>query len=111
MDSYVTFHTDYSKQGPYEELIGGGMYSRKIGDEDIPLYTVHFGTYLRWKDAVIPVAKLDYYPYSVAFSYDINISELKAASQGRGGFEISVSYISYVNKDNSSKEKLRCPKF
>jgi type IX secretion system PorP/SprF family membrane protein len=111
MDSYVTFHTDYSKQGVYEELIGGGMYSKKIGDEDVPMYTVHFGTYLRWKDAVIPVAKLDYFPYSIAFSYDINISELKAASQGRGGFELSVSYISYVNKDNSSREKVRCPKF
>ncbi len=111
MDSYVTFHTDYSKQGSYEELIGGGMYSKKIGDEDIPTYTVHFGTYLRWEDAIIPVAKLDYYPYSIAFSYDINISQLKAASQGRGGFEISVSYLTYVNKDNSSREAVRCPKF
>jgi type IX secretion system PorP/SprF family membrane protein len=109
--SYVTFHGDYSHQGPYRELIGGGMYSRKIGDEDVPTYTVHFGGYMRYKDAFIPVAKLDYYPFSVAFSYDFNISKLTTASQGRGGTEISLSYIAYVNKDNSSKEKLRCPKF
>ena len=109
--SYITFHADYSKQDIYSEMIGGAMYSRKIGDEDIPTYTVHFGTYVRWQDALIPVVKLDYYPFSLAFSYDINTSSLKTASQGRGGMEVSLSYITYVNKDNSTKEKLRCPKF
>ena len=109
--SYVTFHADYNRQWPYQEAIGGAMYSRKIGDEDVPTYTIHGGMYVRYKDAVIPVVKMDYYPLSLALSYDINISRLATASQSRGGFEISLSYIAYVNRDNSSKNALKCPRF
>ena len=109
--SYVTFHGDYTRQWPYQELIGGGMYSRKIGDEDVPTYTIHGGMYYRYKDAIVPVVKMDYYPFSLAFSYDVNISKLATASQGRGGIEVSLSYIAYVNKDNSSRDAIKCPKF
>jgi type IX secretion system PorP/SprF family membrane protein len=111
MYSYVTFHGDYTRQWPYQELIGGAMYSRKVGDEDVPTYTIHGGMYVRYKDAVIPVVKMDYYPFSLAFSYDINVSKLATASQNRGGVEVSLSYIAYVNKDNSSKNAVKCPKF
>jgi type IX secretion system PorP/SprF family membrane protein len=111
MFSYVTFHSDYTLQSPFEEFIAGGLYSRKIGDEDVPAYTIHGGLYYRYNDALIPVVKLDYYPFSMAFSYDINTSKLSTASNGRGGIEISLSYIAYVNGDRSSKEKLKCPKF
>ncbi|WP_336515870.1 PorP/SprF family type IX secretion system membrane protein [Pollutibacter soli] len=108
--SYVTFHADYSRQDPFEEVIFGGMYSRKLGDEDVPTVTVHGGLYYRLGDAVIPVVKLDYHPFSLAFSYDVNASKLATASQGRGGVEISLSYIAFVNKENSTKN-LKCPKF
>jgi hypothetical protein len=43
--SYVTFYGDYSKQGPYQEAIAGGLYSRKAGDEDIPTFTLHMGMF------------------------------------------------------------------
>ena len=109
--SYITFHGDYSRQWPYQEAIGGAMYSRKVGDEDVPTYTIHGGMYVRYKDALIPVVKMDYYPFSLAVSYDINISKLATASQSRGGFEISLSYINFVNRDNSSRDALKCPKF
>jgi hypothetical protein len=54
---------------------------------------------------------MDYYPFSMAFSYDINVSKLATASNSRGGIEVSLSYIAYVNKDNSTKDALKCPKF
>ncbi len=110
--SYITLQSDYSKQGNYNETIGGITYSRKIGDDySNPLYTIHFGGYLRWKDAFVPVLKLDYVPFSVAFSYDVNISELKAASQYRGGFEISFTYAGFLDRNNSTKNAVLCPKF
>jgi type IX secretion system PorP/SprF family membrane protein len=109
--SYITFHSDYTRQWPYEELIGGALYSRKIGDEDVPTYTIHGGLYYRYNDAFIPVVKMDYYPFSLSFSYDINVSKLATASSSRGGIEVALSYIAYVNKDNSTKEALKCPKF
>ena len=89
------------------------MYSYKLGDmiEENPLYTVHFGAFLRLQDAIIPVLKLDRRPVSIAISYDINISPLKTASQGRGGFELSVSYIGFLARENSSIDKVLCPRF
>ncbi|PWT98040.1 MAG: hypothetical protein C5B52_12760 [Bacteroidetes bacterium] len=109
--SYVTVQGDWSEQGPYREVIGGATFSRKVGDDADPQYTVSLGGYLRWKDAFIPVVKLDYNPFSIAFSYDMNISTLRTASQGQGGFEISVTYISFFDRDNSTREKVRCPRF
>lgn len=109
--SYITFNADVSVQGPFKELIGGAMYSRKIGDEEAPDYIIHMGGYLRWEDAIIPVVKLDYHPFSVAFSYDMNISQLRTSSQGRGGFEIALSYIGFLNSNGSTKGILRCPRF
>lgn len=109
--SYWTFQGDYYSQGPHQTAIAGVTYSRKFGDEDIPNYVLHLGSYYRYKDAVIPVVKLDVFPLSISFSYDINVSQLRTASMGRGGFETAVTYINYLNNDNSSKDKTKCPKF
>ncbi len=110
--SYFTIHADYSQQGKYQELIGGALYSYKIGDDfDNPLYTLHLGAFLRASDAIIPIVKLDLHPISFGFSYDANISNLKTISQGRGGVEISLSYIGYFDKYQSSKFIPLCPKF
>ena len=108
----ITLQSDFSKQGDYSETIGGITYSRKIGEDYTnPMYTIHFGGYLRWKDAFIPVLQLDYNPFSVAFSYDVNISELKAASQYQGGFEVSFTYAGFLDRNNSTKNAVFCPKF
>ena len=110
--SYLTMEADYSKQAVNTEVIGGLMYSRKIGtDYDNPLYTIHFGGYVRYKDAFIPVMKLDYHPFSVALSYDVNTSALKTASQSRGGFELSISYLGFLDRYNSTRDAVLCPHF
>ncbi|HYK45226.1 MAG TPA: PorP/SprF family type IX secretion system membrane protein [Parafilimonas sp.] len=110
--SYVTIQGDYSKQGEYYEAIGGATYSRKIGDGySNRIYTVDFGGYLRWNDAFIPVLKLNYDPFSIALSYDVTISGLKAASQYRGGFEISFAYAGFLDRNNSTKNSVLCPRF
>ena len=110
-NSYLTLQGDYSKQGPYTEIIAGTLYSIKLDNSDDPKYTFHVGTYLRWKDALIPVAKLEFRPLAVSVSYDANISQLKSGSKGRGGFEFSLIYQKYADRYNSSKEAVRCPKF
>lgn len=110
--SYFTFHADYSKQGNYTETVGGVMYSYKMGEDlQYPMYTLHLGAFLRAKDSFIPVIKLDYAPYSFALSYDANVSQLKTASQGRGGLEFSISYTGFFDKDGTSKYIPLCPKF
>jgi type IX secretion system PorP/SprF family membrane protein len=110
--SYLTLQGDYSMQSKFNELVAGALYGVKLGQYvDHPIYTIHGGAFLRWNDALIPVIKLDYAPMSVAFSYDANISKLKTSSLGRGGFEISVSYIGFLDRDNSTINAVLCPRF
>jgi type IX secretion system PorP/SprF family membrane protein len=109
--AYVTFNGDYSKQGTSSEMIGGMLYSLKLDDPTDPHYVISGGGFLRWKDAFIPIIKIEVSPLAFAVSYDVNVSTLKAASQSRGGFELSISYQKFVNRDNSSREAVRCPRF
>ncbi len=110
--AYLTVEADYTKQNTNTEIVAGLMYSRKIGDDlDNPLYTIHFGGYMRLNDAFIPVIKLDYHPFSVALSYDVNVSSLKTVSQNQGGVELSLAYVGFLDRDNSSKNAVMCPHF
>ncbi len=111
-ESYLTLQADYSKQGQFNEVVAGALYGIKLG-EDLkrPLYTINGGIFLRWNDALIPVVKIDYAPMSVALSYDVNISKLKTSSYGRGGFELSISYIGFLDRYNSTLNAVLCPHF
>ncbi|MEO7265920.1 MAG: PorP/SprF family type IX secretion system membrane protein [Ferruginibacter sp.] len=109
--SFLTIQADYSQQGTYTETIAGMLYSWKLDDWENPRYILHAGAYFRLKDAMIPVVKLECKPIAIAVSYDANISPLKSASQGRGGFELSLSWQKYLDKYNSSRDAVRCPKF
>ena len=107
--SYVTFQADYSKQGSSNEIIGGMMYSYKLDDISDPKYIFHAGALIRWKDAIIPVVKIECKPLSFALSYDVNVSQLKTASYGRGGIELAISYQASFIRENT--ESVRCPRF
>jgi hypothetical protein len=110
--SYITLQGDYSVQGKFQEAVAGALYGIKLNEEiDKPLYTLHGGAFIRWNDAFIPVVKIDYRPFSVALSYDVNISKLKSSSYGRGGFELSISYVGFLNRDNSTINSTLCPRF
>ncbi|MGB3546873.1 MAG: PorP/SprF family type IX secretion system membrane protein [Saprospiraceae bacterium] len=43
-------------------------------------------------DAIILSSRFDYENFSLGFSYDINVSPLKAASNNNGGFELALQY-------------------
>ena len=107
--AFITLQADHSRQGGFSETMGGVLYGLKIGqDADHPAYVIHAGGFMRWNDALIPVIKIDYTPFSVALSYDVNISKLKPSSYGRGGFELSVSYSGFLKRNEGY---LLCPKF
>lgn len=110
--SYVTVQANQSFQGAYSESIGGIMYGLKLGEEtENPKYVVHGGAFFRLNDAIIPVLKVDYRPFSFSLSYDANVSQLRSSSYGRGGFELGVSYAGFTNRENSSLNAVVCPKF
>jgi type IX secretion system PorP/SprF family membrane protein len=111
--TYITLQADHNRQGTYTETLAGGMVGLALTGYDFTesQHAIHFGAFMRWKDALIPVVKMDFLPFSVAFSYDINTSPLRTASQGRGGFELSISYVSFFDRDNSTKNAVLCPRF
>ena len=111
-NSYFTIQADQTIQGNFRETIAGCLVSYKLGDDqDLSSYAVHFGAFLRWQDALIPVVKVDMNGLSVALSYDVNVSALKTASEGSGGVELSVAFIGFTGKDNSVRNQVQCPRF
>ena len=110
-ESYCTLYGDYSKQGTYQETVAGLIYSYRLGDPEDPRYVLHIGSMVRLKDALIPVIKLDIGHMAVSASYDVNTSQLRNASYGQGGFEFALSYQNFNNKDNSTRNVVRCPVF
>ena len=109
--SYVTLQADYSMQGAFTEAIGGALYSYKLEDPVNPKYIISLGSYFRWNDAMVPMLKLEMKPLSVAISYDVNLSQLKPASLGQGGFELSMTYIGFLERIDGAKYKMNSPHF
>lgn len=106
----VLLYADYFHQGGNNLLQGGFLYKHKLWevDDDMGL-AFGLGAFLRWNDAAMPVAKLDYMKWSLGYTYDVNISKLKTASQLRGGSEITLSFKSFLNIRNTSAQKMSCP--
>ena len=85
-------------QGGHREIIPGCMVKYIFGQTS--LYTdrkkssaLSYGLFFRVGDAIVPMLRYEYSYYSIAASYDFNVSGLTAASRARGGFEISLRYM------------------
>lgn len=108
-DRFIIY-ADAFAQGGNRQVQGGFMYKHDLVQEDEDnTFSLSGGAFVRWNDAVMPVAKLDYYKLGVGLTYDVNISKLRRASSARGGFELTLSYRSFLNIRNSSAAKVRCP--
>jgi type IX secretion system PorP/SprF family membrane protein len=91
--SYIFF-----RQGATQEITPGLTIMYVLHEGSV--YTgnkkpaaVSLGGYYRIKDAAIAMVKFEYANYSIGFSYDINMSELKTVSNLLGGFELSLRFI------------------
>lgn len=111
-DNRLIVYVDYFKQGGASQVQGGLMINHDLDkrDNDQKL-GISGGLFYRYKDAFIPVVKLEYYNVSLGMTYDINTSKLKTASQSKGGFEVTLSYKGFRQSRNSSLDMVRCPRF
>lgn len=87
----------YMGQGPSREVMPGCYFRYMLREESqftgfVKGASVAVGTHLRVKDAFIPSVQLEIAEYTLGISYDMNTSELKSATSGKGGFEISLRY-------------------
>lgn len=94
-------------QNKASETVVGGALSAAIDPESESPSNVYFGSWYRFKDALIPYIGLEFAGMRIGASYDINISSLKTGSQSRGGMEISLIYI----KRPAGFKGIPCPKF
>jgi type IX secretion system PorP/SprF family membrane protein len=81
-------------QKKFKEINLGAETKLFVKDEPAKKYAVGIGMYYRSADAVIPMLAVYWNKFRVGVSDDINISSLNKASNGRGGPEISITYIS-----------------
>ncbi len=96
----VEAHANYALQGPYHELMLGGMlrWARLTNSDDSRGgFGIAAGAQLRVGDAIIPTLRVDYKGQRLGISYDINNSALKAATAMRGGLEVTAVFSGFFH--------------
>lgn len=88
----------YYRQGAVQEIYAGGMIRYKLKQDS--KYTglqkgaaISVGGFIRARDALVATMLFEYSQYAIGLSYDVNTSLLRTASNGRGGFEISLRFV------------------
>ena len=102
-------------QGPSQEILFGSQYRLKLKDASrvtgfVKGAYLNFGTFYRWGDAFIPSITYEFDHYSIGVSYDVNTSQLRTASNGNGGFEISIKFRTpnpYLWQGSRSRSRIR----
>jgi type IX secretion system PorP/SprF family membrane protein len=105
----LTVHTSIIHQiqnKASETTLGAAVAANLNQDQEKPT-SVYLGSWIRFNDAIVPYVGLEFGGLRIGASYDLNISSLKAATNTRGGSEISVIYI----KQPAENKGIPCPKF
>lgn len=83
----------YQYQKPYQEIVFGSSVRYHLNVNPGRETAIYLGGAYRWDDAAILMLGLNYQTWHFGFSYDINTSPFKRATNSNGGFEISLIYI------------------
>ena len=96
-------------QGPSIEFIAGSMVryafksdSKYTGNVQASYFSL--GLFYRNRDAFIARAQFEFHEYAIGFAYDLNTSELRPASNVRGGFEFFIRFnarSAYLYQNNA----------
>lgn len=109
----LNISSQYSFQAKSKSLMVGGAFEYNVNNNDESPVNVYLGAWTRissaTNDAIIPYVGLEYNSIRIGYSYDINVSELKTASNSVGGNEISLIFIKKPGDPNA--KKLNCPRF
>lgn len=107
MGSFVKYQSPLKKGTPASIMLGGWVRSFNLEDR--------LGV-----DAIVTAVRIDLAQLIFTFTYDVNVSSLARASNGRGGPEFSLVYLigsEFSNKPNNNKrdrpnrkkKKVKCP--
>lgn len=103
----------YQTQTSATEMIAGTEFKYVVGEPDIASVatSVFVGGWYRFGDATLITGGLEFKGFRVGFAYDYNMSDLKVASGGNGGFEIALRYIMPNPLDFAKKIAFPCSRF
>lgn len=103
-------------QGPSLEINAGTSAKFLVGKQTDAYQAFQFGVWTRLSrgfesglaaDALIISTRFDYSNFTFGFSYDANVSSLRPASNGNGGFELAMAY----KINNNLARNVYCPRF
>jgi type IX secretion system PorP/SprF family membrane protein len=103
----------YQSQSTANEMIVGNEFHLIVGDPEFQNFTtaVFLGGWSRLNDAIMINAGLEFKGMRLGFSYDYNTSDLKNATNGNGGFEISLTFKAPDPLDFARKLVYPCSRF
>ncbi len=103
----------YQSQATAAEIVLGNEFNYAIGNPEFRdvSTSVFAGVYYRNSDAIMFTGGLEFKGFRFGLSYDYNTSSLKDASNGNGGFEISLRYTAPNPLDFARKLVYPCSRF
>ena len=102
----------WQNQQPYREVLTGTSFVYYLNKDRGKELAFELGTNYRYadeSDAVIPTLGVRYQMWRAEFSYDINLSQFRVATNGNGGPEFSIIYT--ITKVKPPKAFKTCPIF
>lgn len=107
---YVHPSFEYMNQKNASEMLVGSLASYNLEYVGNGYDKVFAGIFYRVKDAIIPVVGYQMNNWKLTMNYDVNVSQLKPFSHGRGAIEISIIYIGAMSKQTHTLT-MPCPRF
>jgi type IX secretion system PorP/SprF family membrane protein len=94
-------------QGPSRMYYGGMYFKYRLQESskytgNLSSRSLNLGSFYRVGDAFIASLQFEWDMLAVGISYDLNLSSLTKASNGRGGTEISLRYLPFKPKKANS---------
>jgi type IX secretion system PorP/SprF family membrane protein len=99
----------YMKTEISNDLIFGAAYSLGLSQVVEDNYNLILGGWFRYNDAFAPYIGMDYGNFRGGISYDINVSKLQTASNLKGGFELTLTYLFTQSPEANAIRQTLCP--
>lgn len=108
-DDALSFYPSalWMTQQEFRELVFGMEVKFSAQNRSIRKRAMSLGLHYRMDDAFIPAIAVYFDQWRFGLSYDINTSDLKTASNGKGGPEFNLTYI--IKKIRYTAAKNNCP--
>ena len=103
----------YQTQSTANELVAGNEFNLVVGNPEFRTVStaVFLGGWIRTGDAFMITGGVEWKGLRFGLAYDYNTSTLKDASNGNGGFEISLRYIAPNALDFARRLVYPCARF